>query len=273
MIGFIQGKRDFFLIDGGASHKFIDSTLVKIRNIPTIEFEGFHVEVARGNTMPCDKYILGLNLTLWRYDLEQDFYVMELPYTNVILGVQWLITLGPITTNYKTMEISFNGENVKMVTLKGMSGNAPRVVTTKCMEAIFRKEDIVYVLECLVSVQVDKQGHPQYSHDIERIIDTHRKVFEPIPPGKPPDREFEHIIELEEGAKPVITTPYRNPKKYKDEIEKTIKELLDMDHIRPSSIPFASLVVLVKKKDVTMHMCIDYRALNKRIIKKRYPIP
>jgi hypothetical protein len=37
--------------------------------------------------MPCDRYIPGLNLTLGRYDLEQDFYVMDLPDTNVILGV------------------------------------------------------------------------------------------------------------------------------------------------------------------------------------------
>jgi hypothetical protein len=33
---------------------------------------------------------------------------------------------------------------------------------------------------------------------------------------------------LEEGAKHVITTPYKHPRKYKDEIEKAIKELLDM---------------------------------------------
>jgi hypothetical protein len=78
---------------------------------------------------------------------------------------------------------------------------------------------------------------------------------------------------LEEGAKPIITTPYRHPKKFKDEIEKSIKELLDMGHIRPSSIPFASSVVLVKKKDGTMHMCIDYRALNKKTIKKGIPSP
>jgi hypothetical protein len=78
---------------------------------------------------------------------------------------------------------------------------------------------------------------------------------------------------LEEGAKPVITTPYRHPKKYKDEIEKSIKELLDMGHIRLSSIPFASFVVVLKNKDGTMLMCIDYRALNKKTIKNRYPIP
>jgi hypothetical protein len=78
---------------------------------------------------------------------------------------------------------------------------------------------------------------------------------------------------LEEGAKSIITTPYRHPKRFKDEIAKAIKELLDMGHIRPSSSPFASSVVSVKKKDGTMRMCIDYRALNKKTIKNRYPIP
>jgi hypothetical protein len=48
---------------------------------------------------------------------------------------------------------------------------------------------------------------------------------------------------------------------------------MDMGHIRPSSSPFASSVVLVKKKDGTMRMCIDFRALNKKTIKNRYPIP
>jgi hypothetical protein len=71
----------------------------------------------------------------------------------------------------------------------------------------------------------------------------------------------------------VITTPYRHPKAYKDEIERAIKELLALGHIRPSSSPFASSVVLVKKKDGTLRMCIDYRALNRKTLKNRYPIP
>jgi hypothetical protein len=52
-----------------------------------------------------------------------------------------------------------------------------------------------------------------------------------IPPGRPPDRGFDHTIELEEGAKPMITPPYRHPRRFKDEIEKEIKELLAMGHI------------------------------------------
>jgi hypothetical protein len=46
-----------------------------------------------------------------------------------------------------------------------------------------------------------------------------------------------------------------------------------MGHIRPNTSPFASSVVLVLKKDGTLRMCVDYKALDKKTIKNRYPIP
>ena len=117
-----------------------------------MEFEGFRVEVAGGCTMPCDRYIPGMKLTLGMHDLAHEFYVMDLLDTNFILRVQWLNMLGPITTNYKTMEMSFNEESVKKVMLRGMIGNTPRVVTAKRMEAIFRREDIVYATKYRIIV-------------------------------------------------------------------------------------------------------------------------
>ena len=59
----------------------------------------------------------------------------------------------------------------------------------------------------------------------------HDRVFGPLPVGRPLDRGFENVIELEEGLNPIITTPYRNPKRFKDEIENVIKDLLDMRQI------------------------------------------
>lgn len=107
-----------------------------------------------------------------------------------------------------------------------------------------------------------QQTHP----NILALLEKHQIVFGEIPPSRPPDRGFEHTIELEEGMHAIITTPYRHPKAYQDEIDREIQELLRLGHISPSSSPFNSLVVLVKKKDWTLRMCIDYRTLNKKIM-------
>ena len=71
---------------------------------------------------------------------------------------------------------------------------------------------------------------------------------------------------------PIKVHPYKHPKRFKHDIERKIKEILDLGFIRLSSSPFASSLMLVKIKDGTMCMCIDYRDLNKNTIKNIYPI-
>jgi Reverse transcriptase (RNA-dependent DNA polymerase) len=57
------------------------------------------------------------------------------------------------------------------------------------------------------------------------------------------------------------------------ELEKIIEELINTSIIRPSNSPFASPALLVKKKDGTWRLCVDYRQLNAMTIKNKYPIP
>ena len=66
--------------------------------------------------------------------------------------------------------------------------------------------------------------------------------------------------------------PYRYTERIRDEIENTIKELLELGLTRPSSSPYASSLVMVKKKDGTLRMWINFRGLNKEM-KNRYPVP
>lgn len=72
---------------------------------------------------------------------------------------------------------------------------------------------------------------------------------------------------------PKFQFPYRVSYGQKNEIEKIVKGLLDSGEIQPSKSPFASPVLLVKKKDTTWRMCVDYRYLNSLTIKHNYPIP
>ncbi|GKB87697.1 putative reverse transcriptase domain-containing protein [Tanacetum coccineum] len=57
------------------------------------------------------------------------------------------------------------------------------------------------------------------------------------------------------------------------ELSEQLQELSDKGFIRPSSSPWGSPVLFVKKKDVSFRMCIAYRELNKLIAKNRYPLP
>jgi hypothetical protein len=172
-----------------------------------------------------------------------------------------MITLGKITTYYQTLEIGFRDRDEKKVVLRGMSTGAPKIVSTKRMERIFRHGEVAYAAKCLITMWKDSEGRQQYHIEIKNLLGRHQSVFGLIQPGRPPDMGFEHTIELEEGAKPMIIPPYCHPRRFKNEIEKEIKELLAMRHIRLSNSPFACSVVLVLKKDDTMRMCIDYQAL------------
>ncbi|WMV54164.1 hypothetical protein MTR67_047549, partial [Solanum verrucosum] len=57
-----------------------------------------------------------------------------------------------------------------------------------------------------------------------------------------------------------------------EELRKQLKELFEAGHIRPSKAPYGA-PVLFQKKDGSLRLCIDYRALNKVTIKNKYPIP
>ena len=57
------------------------------------------------------------------------------------------------------------------------------------------------------------------------------------------------------------------------ELKEQLQDLLDRGFIRPSVSPWGVPLLFVKKKDETLRLCFDYRALNKVTTKNKYPLP
>ena len=66
---------------------------------------------------------------------------------------------------------------------------------------------------------------------------------------------------------------YRLSKPEHAEVERQITDLLRRGYIEPSCSPYGAPILFVQKKDGTLRMVIDYRALNKLTVKNRYPLP
>ncbi|CAF1071831.1 unnamed protein product [Brachionus calyciflorus] len=73
--------------------------------------------------------------------------------------------------------------------------------------------------------------------------------------------------------KPIKQRAYRVPYAKQDQIDKMVDDMLKQKVISKSKSPWASPVVLVKKKDGTERFCVDFRKLNSVTIKDNYPLP
>lgn len=170
-----------------------------------------------------------------------DCYALPLDGFDVVLGVHWLQTLGPICWDFSKLFMSFCRAD-RAVACTGL-GSPPLKL------------------------------HTMSSCDIlTALLAAFQDIFtEPI--GLPPPRRHDHRLHLLSGTAPVVVRPYRYPQLLKDEIEKQCDAMLAQGIIRASTSAFSSPVLLVRKQDKSWRFCVDFRALNELTVKDKFPIP
>ena len=123
----------------------------------------------------------------------------------------------------------------------------------------------------LASLTLEDEERPDL--DLPRVVCGYVDVFPDELPRLPPQRVVDFSIELHPSTSPISMTPHRMTPVELQEFRVQLLELLDKGFFRPSTSPCGAPVLFAKKKDNTLHLCIDYRQLNRVTIKNRYPSP
>ena len=215
--------------------------------------------------------IEGVELRLPTCTILTSFLLLELGIADVILGVQWLDTLGEARVNWKLQKMSFWMEK-EWVTVQGKFDLHSAAVSLKSLWKALEHDGEGVLVE-FGGLQREEVALPvKVSRDLEGLLSQYSHVFSE-PSRLPPSRGKENNIVLEEGARPVSVRPFRYPQIQKAEIERQIHSMLAAGIIQESGSPFSSPVLLVKKKDGSWRFCVDYRALNRVTVADKYPIP
>ncbi|XP_068662850.1 uncharacterized protein [Aristolochia californica] len=234
------------LIDGGATHNFISTTVVKKLHLllsPTIKYG---IQLGTGAALPREGICKGVRLTLQGIEIVEDFLPLELGNIDVILGVQWLETLGGTYTNWRTHVMKFRLGN-EMVVLQRDPSLHKTLVSLKVMMRTIKHEGHRVLVELGSTTMAASPPREDTTAMVKKVLTEFRDVFA-MSQELPPQRAKEHAITLE-GASPMSVRPYRYPQIQKDEIERLVGEMLAAGIIQPSTSPFSSPVLLVKKKD------------------------
>jgi hypothetical protein len=107
---------------------------------------------------------------------------------------------------------------------------------------------------------------------VQHVIHDYSDLFH-TPTSLPPDRIFDHAIPLNPRIVLVNYKPYRYSPQQKGEIEKQVTAMIKAGTMVPSLSPFASPVLLVKKKDGTWRFCVDCRKLKANTIENKFLMP
>jgi hypothetical protein len=187
--GYIKNKKVTILIDLGNTHNFINCKLAKDLNCfvyPALEFQ---VMIVDGGTINCSVKCHSIKLNMGEYFLYSPIISIQMGGVDVVLGFQWLQSLGILAFEFQNIFTRFSS-NDNEIELKRIQGKPSKVLNSNSMEKLLKNGN-QGVISQLCSLDVQTSIAPTPS-DIQIIINNDSKVFGEIPKGILPTRDHDH---------------------------------------------------------------------------------
>jgi hypothetical protein len=243
LTGSVQNQQIQFLVDSGSTHSFINAKFAPLFTGVSDMAAPLRVKVANGEQLQCTKTLIACPWSCQGHVFTTQFKMLALGMYDGILGLDWLGMHSPMRIDWEEQWMSFEHQG-SHVTLQ--SNNTPAYACT--------------VVKLLL-LHESSESTVQLPDDVVQILNQYASVFEE-PIGLPPSRLCDHSIPLIPGAQPINKKPYHYNPQLKTEIEQQIAEMLASSVIRVSNSAFSSPIILVRKKDGSWRIVVDYCHLN-----------
>lgn len=207
------------------------------------------VMVGNGHYLVSEGQVKKLEVHIQEHLICLPIFLLPIAASDLVLGAAWLATIWPHDVDYSTasMKIYLNGQFVTLQGERPMEPLRAQFHHLKRMRATNAIVELFALQYCSMEPQDTLALPSDTPTDLTALLNRYKSVFE-VPHGLAPPRAFDHRIILQAGTGLVKVKPYRYPFSKKSEIEKMVQQMLDEGIIQPSSSPFSTLVILVKKK-------------------------
>ncbi|KAF5468658.1 hypothetical protein F2P56_012797, partial [Juglans regia] len=269
LVGWIGSIQVVLLVDSGSTHSFLDPSIARAAKLGVDDGKKIVVKVANGQMVQGLGHCSKVKTKIQGIQFNPSYYILPLDGCDVVLGVDWLETLGDIVWSFSELSMKFEhlGKKVELLGLR-LDGLTIEKGGKAMRASMYKGKG--FFLQLLLEGDTEKPK--DLREDVQQLLTMFSQVFE-VPRGLPPSRPQDHRIPLKNGTQPMMARPYRYFHYQKSEIEKIVVELLESGVIRPSTSPFSSPMLLVRKAGGSWRMCVDYIALNQVTIKDKLPIP
>jgi hypothetical protein len=105
--GYIKKKKVIVLIDSSSTRNFIHCKLAKALNCFVYLAPEFQVMIENGGTINCSGKFHKINPTMGEYVMNSPMIAIPMGGVDVVLGVQWLQSLGTMAFNFQELFTKF----------------------------------------------------------------------------------------------------------------------------------------------------------------------
>jgi hypothetical protein len=265
LISYIKHRKVIILVYSGSTHNFIHHCIAQETHCYIHAINNFQIMIVNGGSMKFGGRCENGCLHIGDYHLKYHMFAIDMGGCDIVLGADWLRTLGPILMDFEELTMQFNQEG-HQYNIQGITTGSPEIISSHRMEKLLKKghSGVISQLHAIQETET-----PLVSQYLQAILYRHQVVFS-TPQGLPPSHGVhDYSIPLVPRSLPPNICLYHHPFSKKNEIEKMVQELLNAGIIHPSMSPYSSPVVMVLKKEGSWQMCPDFRALNKLTIKEK----